>query len=96
MNLVGRNVLEAAKKKHADTIKPLGAWAAEVDKAEWKSPQDVKNLYASASLLADNIVIFNIKGNNYRLEVQLNYPVKIVRVRWFGTHSEYDKRNRGK
>ncbi len=96
MQLIGREILETAKRKHEDVRKSLDVWSIEVAKAEWKRPLDIKKLYASASFLAENVVIFNIKGNQYRLEIKVNYSAGIVLVKWFGTHSEYDKRNRGR
>ena len=58
----------------------------------WSTPQDVKESYASASFLADRIVIFNVKGNRYRLGVQVAYNTGVVVVRWAGTHADYTKR----
>ena len=56
-----------------------------------ETPDDIKRVYSSASFLEDNRVIFNIKGNDYRLVVHIDYLRKIVRVKFIGTHSEYDK-----
>ena len=69
----------------------LEAWHAEVEKADWASPQDVKAQFRSASILKDSRVVFNIKGNNYRVVVKINYPYRIVYVRFVGTHKQYDK-----
>lgn len=60
-------------------------------KAIWKTPEDIKRDYASASFVEDNRVVFNIKGNDFRLVVHVDYPRKIVRVKFIGTHSQYDK-----
>lgn len=62
-------------------------------KADWKTPKDIKKICTSASFLEDNRVVFNIKGNDYRLIVHIDYLRKIVRVKFIGTHSEYDKIN---
>ena len=62
-------------------------------KAEWKTPDDIKKIYSNASFLEDNRVVFNIKGDDYRLVVHIDYLRKIVRVKFIGTHSEYDKIN---
>jgi len=59
--------------------------------ADWKTPQDVKNHYSSASFLPDRVIIFNVKGNSYRLVVQCAFNTKHVVVKWVGTHAEYDK-----
>ena len=68
----------------------LQAWFHEVQTEVWKTPTDVKKKYASASLVADRIV-FNIKGNSYRLVVAVNYRRGIVFIKWLGFHAEYDR-----
>lgn len=93
MKLVGLLTLEEFKQKHADSRKPLDCWRSEVEKAKWDGPQDIKRSYSSASFLADNIVIFNIKGNKYRLVIKAQYKYGIVMVEWVGTHAEYNKKN---
>lgn len=93
MQLLGLIQLDAFKRTHADSRGPLDVWQAEVEKAQWTGPQDVKNRYPSASFLADNRVIFNIKGNTYRLVVKARYQNGIVLIEWVGTHAEYDKKN---
>lgn len=93
MQLLGLITLDAFKRSHADSRGPLDAWQSDVERAEWTGPQDVKNRYPSASLLADNRVIFNIKGNTYRLVVKARYQNGIVLIEWVGTHAEYDKQN---
>jgi mRNA interferase HigB len=70
---------------------PLKAWFAEVKFAQWATPQDVKNRYANASVIANNRVVFNIKGNDYRLIVAIAYKMQYVYVKFIGTHAEYDK-----
>jgi mRNA interferase HigB len=67
-------------------------WIAETEAARWRTPQGIKNLYASVSFLATNVVIFNVKGNRYRLEVLVAYNTATVVIRWIGTHAEYTKR----
>lgn len=59
--------------------------------ARWFGPIDIKRRYPSASFLAENVVIFNVRGNRYRLVVKVNYPAQLVLVKRFGTHAEYDK-----
>ena len=59
-------------------------------KADWKTPQEAKNQFRSASIIGDNRIVFNIKGNTYRLIVKINYPYRIVYIRFIGTHREYD------
>ena len=93
MQLVGLIKLDAFKQLHADSRGSLDAWQTLVENAKWASPQDIKNRYPNASFLADNRVIFNIKGNSYRLVVKIRYQNEIVLIEWVGTHAEYDKKN---
>jgi mRNA interferase HigB len=69
----------------------LKAWFAEAKAAKWASPQDVKKQYASASIIANNRIVFNIKGNDYRLIVAVAYQMQYVYVKFVGTHADYDK-----
>lgn len=68
----------------------LDAWFHEAQAANWSSPADVKNSYRNASIVEDRVV-FNIKGNDYRLIVAIDYRRQIVFVKWIGTHRQYDK-----
>lgn len=68
----------------------LDAWFHEVLRARWKSPADVRKAYANASIVGPDRVVFNIKGNDYRLVVAVNYQHQIVFVKWIGTHADYD------
>lgn len=70
---------------------PLKAWYNEAKHATWKTPQDIKAKYGSASFLGNNRVVFNIHGNTYRLVVAVKYEFSIIYIRFVGTHSEYDK-----
>ena len=69
----------------------LQEWYAEAESSDWKSPEDIKKRYRSASFLADNRVVFNVCGNNYRLIVKINYGYGIIYIRFIGTHADYDK-----
>jgi mRNA interferase HigB len=71
----------------------LNAWVAEAKDAKWNTTIDIKNRYRSADFLADNRVIFNIKGNHYRLVVKVKYQNEIVVIEWVGTHAEYSKKS---
>lgn len=93
MQLVGLFKLDAFKRTHADSRGQLNAWQSEVEAANWSGPQEIKDRYQSASFLADNRVIFNIKGNTYRLVVKARYQNGIVLIEWIGTHAEYDKQD---
>ena len=92
MLIVGRQKLSDFLSAHADARSWIENWIAHTEQAHWRTPQDIKNGYASVSFLSGNVVIFNVKGNHYRLEVQLSYNTHVVIVRWAGTHAEYTKR----
>ena len=68
----------------------LDAWFDEVRKASWASTADVKRLYASASIVSADRIVFNIKGNDYRLVVAVDFEKAIVWIKWLGTHRDYD------
>ncbi len=91
MTVVGTDKLEAFVKRHSRALGPVQAWSLEARKAHWRMPQDIKNRYRTADFLADNRVIFNVGGNNYRLVVKVSYQGGVVLVEWVGTHSEYNK-----
>ncbi len=93
MNVISKRTLIKFYELHTQAKIPLEVWHADARKAEWKTPDDIKKTYASASFLADNRVVFNIKGNDFRLIVHIDYKRKIIRVKFIGTHSEYDKIN---
>src|ERR1700730_1249371 len=80
MRVVGRIRLEEFASQHADVRAQLDAWLCEVEEADWRVPTDVKARFPSASILPDDRVIFNIKGNRYRLEVKIGYEAKVVLV----------------
>lgn len=92
MRILGRDRLLQCGKRHADAKKALDAWFKEAENSTWQSTQDIKNRYRSADFLADNRVIFNIKGNSYRLVVKVRYQNGIIVVEWVGTHAEYSKK----
>lgn len=93
MNVISKKTLILFYEKHPQVKIPLEVWHSDVRKALWESPGQIKREYSSASFLRDNRVVFNIKGNDYRLIVYIDYKRKIVRVKFIGTHSEYDKIN---
>jgi mRNA interferase HigB len=75
---------------HPDAEAPLLAWYREVQKEDWDIPATVKAKYRTASVIGGNRVVFNIKGNDYRLVVKINYPYRVVYIQFVGTHAEYD------
>jgi mRNA interferase HigB len=70
---------------------PVLAWYRHALKADWASPADVKGDFRTASILRDGRVVFNIAGHKYRLVVWINYPYRVVYVRFIGTHAQYDR-----
>lgn len=77
--------------KFADAREPVLSWYRYVVRADWSTPADVKRSFGTASILQDGRVVFNIACNKYRLVVWINYPYRVVYVRFIGTHAEYDK-----
>lgn len=91
MRVFSLSTLRVFWEAHADAAQALRAWFAEAERADWTGPQDIKARYRSADFLPGDRVVFNIKGNNYRLVVAIKYPFKAVYVRFVGTHAEYDE-----
>ena len=69
----------------------LDAWFAEVKRARWRNTADVKRLYATASIVTAERIVFNVKGNAYRLVVAADFEKRIVWIKWIGTHRDYDR-----
>ena len=76
---------------HQDAEAPLRAWYKGAEKADWATPADIKAQFRSASFLANNRVVFNVAGNKYRLIVWVDYPARVMLVRFIGSHKEYDE-----
>ena len=91
MRVIARKTIRDFYEQHADSKLPLEAWFHEAVAAIWREPQDIKSRYSSADLLPGNRVVFNIKGNTYRLIVKIHYNAGIVFIRFVGTHAEYNK-----
>ena len=89
MKVVGRKKLEEFSRRHADVRSQIQAWLCEVEESQWQTPHDMKARYATASFLGDNRVVFNLKGNKYRLDVKLSYKNQVVLIKRIGTHAEY-------
>ena len=81
----------AGHRDHGALKTALDAWFDEVRKAKWKNAAEVKRLYASASVVSAERIVFNIKGNDYRLVASVDFEKQIVWIKWIGTHKEYDK-----
>ena len=91
LRVIAKRTLRDFWVKHADCEEQLKAWYRETEKSELKNINDLKSEYPSASILKDNRIVYNIKGNNYRLIVKINFEYQICWVRFIGTHAEYDK-----
>ena len=96
MKILDRERLEQFCRKHADARSWIENWLADVETARWQTPQDLRNRYTSASFLGGGLVIFNVKGNTYRLEATIAYRTGTVAVEWIGTHRAYDERNKSR
>jgi mRNA interferase HigB len=97
MRIIARRTLRefvdslAGQKGQPAVKASLDAWFAEVGKAAWTSTADVKRLYATASVVSAERIVFNIKGNDYRLVASVDFEKSIVWIKWIGTHKAYDK-----
>jgi mRNA interferase HigB len=97
MRIISRRTLREfvqARRGHKDQTAlkaALDAWFDEVKKARWSNAADIKRNYATASIIAADRVVFNVKGNDYRLVVAVDFEKSIVWIKWIGTHRDYDK-----
>lgn len=89
--IFAKSTLRKYWEKKPETEQYLKTWYDTALKADWKSPHDVKNTYANASILKNNRIVFNIKGNEYRLVAKINYERQWLFIRFIGTHKEYDQ-----
>lgn len=81
----------AQSPSYADAREPMMAWYRQVNQADWASPAELKEAIRSASILKDGRAVFNIAGNKYRIVVWINYPYRVVYIRFVGTHRQYDR-----
>ena len=95
MRIISKKTLKDfyEQSKYSDGKSPLEAWHKEVLKLDWSNPNEVKEMYRSASIIGNEKVVFNLAGNKYRLIVTINYYAKIVFIKFIGTHKQYDKVN---
>ena len=91
MRVLSRGTLRDFWRKHPDAEGGLKAWFAEVSRAEWKTMVDIKRQYATASVIDNETVVFNVGGNKYRLVVKLWFPGQVVWIKFIGTHGSYDR-----
>ena len=93
MRIISRKTLISYWEKHPDSEQSLKSWFDEAQNAKWNSANELKQLYRNASIITKKRVVFNIKGNHYRLIVDIEYKLGIIFIVWIGTHKEYDKLN---
>ncbi len=91
LRVIAKKALREFWTKHGDCEQQLKAWYRETEKSKWRNTNEIKKAYPSASILGENRVVFNIKGNNYRLIVKINFHYQMTWIRFIGTHKEYDR-----
>ena len=91
MRIIAKSTLRSFWEKHNDAEIPLKTWHKIVEKEEWKNMHDIKKIFGNASIVGKNRVVFNIKGNDYRLVVYIVFRMQKVFIRFIGTHKQYDK-----
>jgi mRNA interferase HigB len=90
VKVLGRQAIEDFGNRFQDSKGALAAWLLEAEEAKWRTPQDIRDRFAHASFMHGNRVVFNIRGNNYRLDAKIEYKSQIVLIKRIGTHKEYD------
>ena len=91
MRIIAKKALRDFWTRHPECEQQLKAWHQEAEEANWKGPNNIKQDFPSASIIGENRVVFNIKGNHFRLIVKINYSFGMVWIRFVGTHKQYDK-----
>lgn len=91
MRIFSRGTLLAYGKKEPNSLQQLLSWFKLVSSTEFKTPNEIINMFKTADIIGDGIVVFNIAGNNYRLVVRFNYEYQAAYILFVGTHKEYDK-----
>ena len=91
MRVIALRTLRAYWEQHPDVRPALEAWYHDVKRASWQTPMDIKRVYRNVSFVGNNRVVFNIKGNDYRIVVAIQYQHSIVYIRFVGSHREYDQ-----
>jgi len=91
--IFAKSTLKKFWEKHPDSEQYLKTWYDTALNSVWKSPNDIKQTYSTASILKEGRIVFNIKGNTYRMIVKFNFEKQWAFIRFIGTHGEYDKIN---
>ena len=91
MKVVGKRILADFAKQNPNVCSQVASWLAEAEEAAWLTPIDVKERFAHASILGGRRIVFNLKGNSFRLLVKVSYKNQIISIRKIGTHKDYEK-----
>lgn len=91
MRIIARNTVADYWRRHRETERPLRDWLSVARRADWLSMADVKAVFAKASIINHERVVFDICGGNYRLVVAIKFSAQIVFIKFIGTHAEYDR-----
>ena len=93
MRIIAVKTLREFWKQYPSAEQPLKTWVEDVQDAEWQSPQEVKAKYRHASIITGKRIVFNIKGNDFRLITDIEFEISLVFIVWIGAHKEYDSIN---
>jgi mRNA interferase HigB len=91
MKILNSGLLEQFARSHSEAANQFWSWYYDVSAQDWNMPLDIKKIYATADPIPNNRAVFNIRGNKYRIVVEVNYQKKLELLRWIGTHAEYDR-----
>ena len=91
MRVIALKTLRLFWERHPDARQALQAWYRDAKRARWTTPANIRTVYRNASIVGNNRVVFNIRGNQYRLVAAINYAHGIVYIRFIGSHQDYDK-----
>lgn len=93
MNVIATKTINAYRERYPEADYALRAWVSLMKKNKFKHFAELKSFFGSADLIADGVIVFNIKGNHFRLIVNVDFTRQFAYVKWFGRHKEYDKIN---
>ena len=91
MRIIAKKTLRKFWERHPNAQQALETWYDDAKQTIWRTPTEIKNVYKNASILPNNRVVFNLKGNTYRLVVAVNYAYGMLYIRFIGHHRDYDK-----
>lgn len=91
MKIIGLGTLHAYGNSHPDCRTWVANWIADAKNATWRTTHDIRQRYATASFLRNNVVVFNVRGNNHRLVTQVALQTGVISIKWIGSHADYDR-----